>query len=117
MLCDVNNVYVSASNHGFDAAAYLAALPAGVVGEIHLAGHATRQLDDGQVLRVDDHGSPVCPEVWSLYAEAIERFGCVPTLVEWDTNIPPLDVLVAEAKRADIALVDATRRRRHALAA
>ena len=101
ILCDVNNIYVSACNHGWDASAYLAALPAPAIGEIHVAGHAVRPLEGGQTLRIDDHGSPVAPAVWTLYAEALARFGPLPTLVEWDTNIPALTVLLAEAAKAD----------------
>ena len=100
VLCDVNNLYVSACNHGWDAAAYLAALPPTAVGEIHLAGHTLRVLDGGIALRIDDHGSRVIPEVWSLYEEALRRFGPVPTLIEWDTDVPPLRTLVDEASKA-----------------
>ncbi|HET9863752.1 MAG TPA: DUF692 domain-containing protein [Steroidobacteraceae bacterium] len=95
LLLDVNNVYVSAQNLGLDPEAYLAGLPADSVREIHLAGHAR-----SNGVLIDDHGSQVCDEVWSLYDAAIARFGPVPTLVEWDTNIPPLATLVAEAERA-----------------
>jgi uncharacterized protein (UPF0276 family) len=70
ILCDVNNIYVSAQNHGWDASAYIAELPPAVIGEIHLAGHAIRQLSDGRTLRIDDHGSEVTPQVWALYQEA-----------------------------------------------
>jgi uncharacterized protein (UPF0276 family) len=101
LLCDVNNLYVSAQNHGWEAARYLAALPPAAIGEIHLAGHSVRQLEGGIRLRVDDHGSPVCAEVWNLYRDALRRFGPVPTLIEWDNDVPALDVLVAEARRAD----------------
>ena len=104
ILCDVNNIYVSACNHGSDAAAYLAALPAAAIGEFHLAGHATRQLSNGRSILIDDHGSRVCPAVWTLYAEALARFGPRPTLIEWDTDIPPLDVLLGEAALAARAL-------------
>ena len=104
ILCDVNNIYVSACNHGWDARTYLAALPAGAIGEIHLAGHALKQLDGGQILRIDDHGSRVARDVWMLYAQALGRFGAVPTLVEWDTNVPALDVLLAEAAHAEALL-------------
>ncbi len=104
ILCDVNNIYVSACNHGWDARAYLDALPATVVGEIHLAGHSVRQLDDGQVIRIDDHGSRVAPAVWALYAHALQRFGSVPTLIEWDTDVPALDVLMQEAAQAETML-------------
>ncbi len=100
ILCDVNNIYVSACNHGWDASTYLAALPAQAIGEIHLAGHSSRQIEGGRSLRIDDHGSPVAPEVWALYGEALKRFGPVPTLVEWDTNLPALDVLLAQAAQA-----------------
>jgi uncharacterized protein len=117
ILCDVNNVYVSACNHGWDAAAYLAALPREAVGEIHLAGHSVRQFEDGQTVRLDDHGSRVAPEVWDLYAEALERFGPKPTLIEWDTNIPPLETLLDEAGRAASLLDRAGKRTGHAGAA
>jgi uncharacterized protein (UPF0276 family) len=104
ILCDVNNIFVSACNHGWDASNYLAALPPAAVGEIHLAGHAVRTLDDGQTLRIDDHGSRVAPAVWMLYTEALARFGPVPTLIEWDTDVPPLGVLLDEAARAGALL-------------
>ena len=100
LLLDVNNVYVSARNHGLDALAFLDALPADAVGEIHVAGHARVERDGGEIL-VDTHGSAVCDDVWRLYAAALARFGDVPTLVEWDTDLPTLDVLLAEARRAD----------------
>ena len=107
ILCDVNNIYVSACNHGWDASIYLGALPASAIGEIHLAGHTLKQLDGGQPLRIDDHGSRVAPEVWALYAQALACFGPVPTLVEWDTNLPPLPVLLAEAAKAAALLTEA----------
>ena len=113
ILCDVNNIYVSACNHGWDASAYLASLPRQAVGEIHLAGHSLKELEDGQALRIDDHGSAVAPEVWALYAEALARFGPVATLVEWDTNVPHLEVLLAESAHATAMLEKAD----HALAA
>jgi uncharacterized protein len=100
ILCDVNNIYVSAHNHGFNASAYLAALPAAAIGEIHLAGHSVRPVAGGETVRLDDHASPVIAEVWSLYCEALKRFGPVPTLIEWDNNVPPLDVLLGEADHA-----------------
>jgi len=104
ILCDINNIFVSASNHGWDAQTYIDALPAGAVGEIHLAGHALRTLADGSELRIDDHGSPVAAEVWSLYAQALRRFGPLPTLIEWDNDIPAFDVLLAEAAQAGVLL-------------
>ena len=111
ILCDVNNIFVSASNHGFDAHRYLRALPAASVGEIHLAGHRLRQLDDGRSIRIDDHGSRVSREVWALYAEALALFGRVPTLIEWDTDVPSLAVLLDEAAQAQRIMTEA---RRHA---
>ncbi|HVC52596.1 MAG TPA: DUF692 domain-containing protein [Stellaceae bacterium] len=100
VLCDVNNIHVSACNHGWDSAAYLAGLDPASIGEIHLAGHSVRQLEDGVTLHIDDHGSRVCPEVWQLYAAAVACFGPVPTLIEWDNNIPPLETLLDEAAEA-----------------
>ena len=95
LLLDVNNVYVSAANHGFSAEAYLAGLPADRVGQIHLAGHT----DMGTYL-FDTHDGPVIEAVWDLYREAVRRFGRVSTLVEWDDRIPELEVVCAEAERA-----------------
>jgi uncharacterized protein (UPF0276 family) len=99
LLCDVNNVYVSCANLGEDPLAYLAALPAHAVGEVHLAGHAVNDAG-GRAMLVDDHGSRVAPAVWDLYERALDRFGAVPTLVEWDTDLPPLPVLLEEAAAA-----------------
>lgn len=104
ILCDVNNIYVSAGNHGWDAMTYLCTLPPAAIGEIHLAGHSIRQLDQGRSLRIDDHGSRVAPEVWALYRQALKRFGPVPTLIEWDTGVPPLEVLMEEAATAEALL-------------
>ncbi|KWF17963.1 DUF692 domain-containing protein [Burkholderia ubonensis] len=104
LLCDVNNIYVSACNHGWDPQTYLAALPAAAIGEIHLAGHSVRHLGNGRTLRIDDHGSRVAAEVWPLYHDALRRFGAVPTLIEWDTDVPPLETLLQEAARADSML-------------
>ncbi len=117
ILCDVNNIYVSCQNHGWDASAYLAGLPPDAIGEIHLAGHAVRQLADGKKLRIDDHGSHVVAEVWALYRQALARFGPVPTLIEWDNNIPPLDTLVEEARQADQLIAIAASEAAHARAA
>ncbi|PMS21552.1 hypothetical protein C0Z18_06685 [Trinickia dabaoshanensis] len=108
LLCDVNNVYVSACNHGWDPQTYLAALPPGAIGEIHLAGHSVRQLENGRTLRIDDHGSRVAFEVWSLYRDALRRFGAVPTLIEWDTDVPPLETLMHDAAIAE-SMLEATR--------
>lgn len=104
ILCDVNNIYVSASNHGWDPITYLCALPPAAIGEIHLAGHSMRQLENGQTLRIDDHGSRVASAVWALYREALKRFGPLPTLIEWDTDVPVLEILMEEAATAEAAL-------------
>ncbi len=103
LLLDVNNIQVSAVNHDFDPFDYLANIPKLTVQEIHLAGHAVLDVE-GERLLVDDHGAPVAPEVWQLYAAAIDRLGPVPTLIEWDTRIPPLETLLDEARRADVWL-------------
>lgn len=100
LLCDVNNIFVTTRNLGGDPLAWLAALPAGAVGEIHLAGHAVNDADGAKVW-IDDHGGPVAEPVWALFKAACRRFPRAPALVEWDSNIPSLDVLVAEAARAD----------------
>jgi len=117
ILCDVNNIYVSAHNHTWDASAYVAALPPALIGEIHLAGHSVRPLADGGTLRIDDHGSRVAAEVWALYQEALNRFGPVPTLIEWDNQVPALGVLLDEAGQAAIRLAAAATEARHADAA
>jgi uncharacterized protein len=104
LLCDVNNIHVTAENLGLDARAYLAALPGDAIGEIHVAGHSVNEAA-GRPILIDDHGSPVGDAVWTLYEEALRRFGPRPTLVEWDTAIPPLHTLMAEARRADARLL------------
>ncbi|MCC7049887.1 MAG: DUF692 domain-containing protein [Alphaproteobacteria bacterium] len=116
MLLDVNNVQVCAVNHGFEAAAYIDAVPAGTVGEIHLAGHHAAE-EDGIAILIDDHGSAVPETVWRLYRQAVRRFPEAPTLIEWDTRIPALDVLVAEAQQADARRAAALAGMRHAVAA
>jgi uncharacterized protein (UPF0276 family) len=117
ILCDVNNIYVSACNHGWRASEYLEALPPTEIGEIHLAGHSVRHIDTARTIRIDDHGSRVAPEVWALYAEALARFGPVPTLIEWDTSVPPIAVLLEEAAHADTLIQEANRGSVRALAA
>ena len=92
LLFDVNNVYVNAINHGFDPLTYLAAIPGDAVAEIHLAG-----FDTSGACLIDTHGARVAPPVWDLYRATIERFGPKPTLIEWDTDLPPLEVLLDEA--------------------
>jgi uncharacterized protein (UPF0276 family) len=112
LLVDVNNIYVNARNAHLaglepDPLAacrrWLDTIPADVVGEIHLAGHCRSRDEHGDIF-IDDHGSRVCPEVWAFYRHALERYGMVPTLIEWDTDVPTLDILLAEAAQAlDIA--------------
>jgi uncharacterized protein (UPF0276 family) len=95
LLLDINNVFVSCSNHGWSAEEYLAAIPMELVLEIHLSGHSIQHLD-GHTLRIDDHGSPVCSEVWDLYRQFIADGGLSPTLIEWDSNIPEFSELLRE---------------------
>ena len=99
ILCDVNNIYVNAINHGFDADAYLAAMPREAVAEIHLAG-----FEATTTCLIDSHGAPVAPAVWTLYRRAVALFGKVPTLIEWDTDIPALATLLSEAATAQTIL-------------
>jgi len=99
LLLDVNNAYVNSINLGLDLDAFMAALPAHAVQEIHLAGHSRRQTSAGPLL-IDDHGSQVCDAVWQLYERALRQFGPVATLIEWDTDVPPLEQLVGEALQA-----------------
>mgnify|MGYP000029450071 CR=1 FL=1 len=101
LLFDVNNVYVQATNHGFDPEAYIDAFPIEHVGEIHLAGHARETDDLGEPLLIDAHDREVDRIVWDLYARAIRRAGPVPTLIEWDANVPDWPVLHAEAMLAE----------------
>ena len=116
ILLDVNNVYVSSYNFDEDPLAYLDAMPTGAIGEIHVAGHATNDAD-GRTILIDDHGACVAEPVWDLYRRALARFGPVPTLVEWDTNLPELTVLLDEAARAGRLLRAAQGRERHVVAA
>ena len=99
LLCDVNNIYVSAQNHQFDPLVYLRALPHDRIKEIHLAGY-----DNVGTHLLDTHGDVVQPEVWKLYEQAIELIGPVATLIEWDTDIPDFEVLQKEAKKAALIL-------------
>jgi uncharacterized protein (UPF0276 family) len=105
LLLDVNNIHVSARNHGFDALAYLDAMPADAVLEMHLAGHSVNRvpLDDGgeAELLVDTHSRPVAEPVWTLYEQALQRIGPRPTIVEWDADLPPLPALLDEAANAE----------------
>ena len=109
LLLDLNNLHVNATNHGFDAKAFLEALPAAAIGEIHLAGH-TAEVVDGESVLIDTHASAVSEVVWQLYRETLCHLGPRPTLIEWDADLPSLDTLLAEASRADAiqSSIDAT---------
>ncbi|MBR0711641.1 MULTISPECIES: MNIO family bufferin maturase [Bradyrhizobium] len=104
LLLDINNVFVSATNHGYSALDYLADFPLARVGEIHLAGHAEQTDDDGNLLLIDSHDGPVADAVWKLYEIIIARRGPVPTLIEWDSKIPEWPILRAEAAAAQAIL-------------
>jgi uncharacterized protein len=104
LLLDVNNVFVSATNHGYSALAYLADFPMDHVSEIHLAGHAEQADDEGDLLLIDSHDHPVAGVVWQLFETVIGRAGPIPTLVEWDSNLPDWPVLKAEAAAAQAIL-------------
>jgi uncharacterized protein (UPF0276 family) len=104
LLLDVNNVFVSATNHGYSALYYLADFPLEHVGEIHLAGHSEQADDEGDLLLIDSHDGPVADAVWKLFDIVISQCGPVPTLVEWDSAIPDWSVLKAEATAAQAVL-------------
>ena len=115
MLLDVNNIYVSAVNHGFDPLRYLDAIPARSVREIHLAG-----FDSNGLCLIDTHGKPVAGPVWNLYGEALSRVGAVPTLIEWDTDLPPLATCSMRRARPRTCWISGAptgKERAHALAA
>lgn len=111
LLLDVNNVFVSAKNHGIDPRAYLAAFPLADVREIHLGGHDEQTDDAGAPLLIDAHGSPVADPVWALFESVIARTGPLPTLIEWDNDVPAWPVLASEAKRAGAVLARAAGRK------
>jgi uncharacterized protein len=96
----VNNVHVSGTNQNYDPAAYLDAFPLHLVGELHLGGHDEDRDDQGRTLLIDSHGAAVVDPVWALYARVIDRAGPLPTLIEWDNDVPDWPVLVEEADRA-----------------
>lgn len=109
ILLDVNNVYVSARNHGFDPIAYLDAVPVDRVGQFHLAGHQDR----GTIV-IDTHEGHVVDEVWKLYRHAVRRFGDVPSLIEWDEGVPELETLLAESLKAQQMATEVLRAQRGA---
>lgn len=105
LLLDVNNVYVNAHNHGFDAFACIDTLPRDAIAQVHLAGHSLDALGSG--LLIDTHDAPVCEGVWTLYAHALRRFGAVPSMIERDDHIPPLAETLLELDRARSIAADA----------
>jgi uncharacterized protein (UPF0276 family) len=107
ILLDVNNVYVNACNHGFDPAIFVRALPSTAVRELHLAGFTRNRFDGGEIL-IDTHNRRVSEAVWALYRATLELIGARPTLIEWDTDLPELEVLLDEARTAQ-RLLDKTR--------
>lgn len=112
ILLDINNIYVQAHNHGYDAWAYIETIKPEHVGEMHLAGHIEQEFEGGSLL-IDTHSRPVKADVWDLYAHAVGRFGAVPTLIEWDQDFPALSILVGEAKKAE-AIIDSKVSQAHA---
>jgi uncharacterized protein (UPF0276 family) len=116
LLCDVNNIHVSCANLGGDPYRWLESLPAAAVGEVHLAGHAVNNVR-GSAILIDDHGSRVAPAVWELYDLAVQRFPNAPALIEWDSNLPNLSVLIGEAVTADRRRADILLENQHAYAA
>jgi len=116
LLLDVNNVFVSATNHGYSPSAYIDDFPLEAVAEIHLGGHAADTDDEGRDLLIDAHDRAVAAPVWSLYREALGRTGALPTLIEWDNNVPAWQALFEQAKAADQALRAVHREVEHAFA-
>lgn len=105
ILLDINNIYVSCKNHNWNAKNYIDVIPKDLVEEIHLAGHSKKELSNGDIVRIDTHNNYVCEEVWELYSYASRKFGPIYTLLEWDSDIPNLEVLVNEANKA-LAYID-----------
>ena len=99
ILLDINNIYVSSKNLGFNPLTYLDHIPPARVGQIHLAGHSIQKTNHGICL-IDTHDRPVPEPVWALYVEAVKRFGWIPTLIEWDASIPEFSILAAEGEKA-----------------
>jgi hypothetical protein len=109
LLLDVNNVYVSATNHSYSPEQYLKEFPLQHVREIHLAGHATEEDENGAPLLIDAHDREVADAVWTIYQNVIAKIGPVPTLIEWDNDVPAWSVLKDEAAKADLILARHTR--------
>ena len=116
LLCDVSNIHVSAYNLGYDARRYLDELPGEAIGEFHLGGFEIEPEEGGTSVIIDTHARPIAAEAWELYAHAVSRFGRRPTLIEWDSALPSIDVLLREAALADATADAAVRERTHALA-
>ena len=104
ILLDVNNIYVNAMNHKLDAKKFIDNVDANKIGEIHLAGHSLESIE-GVKVRIDTHDNSVVAEVWDLYDYTIRTKGSLPTLIEWDKNIPALDVLLSEAQKAEDIII------------
>jgi hypothetical protein len=117
LLLDVNNVYVSAVNHGFDAVSYIDSFPVEYVDEIHLGGFAEDSDADGNRLLIDVHGSETAEAVWALYRRVLSRAGPVPTLIEWDNDVPSFSIVAGEVERAQMALAAEVQRRNRMAAA
>lgn len=100
LLVDINNIYVSSRNHGFDPLVYLKALPGHRVRQFHLAGHSVNRDNEGREFCIDTHDHPVCDDVWQLYKKAVALFGSVPVMIERDGNIPSIEELIQELDRA-----------------
>lgn len=101
ILLDINNIYINAMNLNMDANAYLHAIPANIIQEIHLGGFTTSKLDDEKEILIDTHNRQIVPAVWDLYKNAIQHVGTKPTIIEWDTDLPTLETLCLEAYRAE----------------
>ena len=111
LLLDVNNVFVSAVNHGHDPDRYLADFPLSAVWEIHLAGYAEDTDEAGLPLLIDAHNSPIREAVWALYTATIRRLGATPTLIEWDNDVPVWPTLLNETRRAERAIIETAKGR------
>lgn len=116
LLCDVSNIHVSAHNLGYDAHRYIDELPGEAIGEVHLGGFEIEAEEGGTTVIIDTHSRPIAADAWSLYAYAISHFGRRPTLIEWDSAIPDLGILLREAALADATADAALKDRAHALA-
>ena len=101
VVLDVNNTYISGLNNGWSAEQYITDINSGIVHEIHVSGHSVKKISNNEFLYIDSHDSPVCDAVWLLYRQALSKFGKLPTLIEWDVNIPKLEILLQEAQKAE----------------